>query len=144
MLLSIDSCHHLPPTQLPSRALRCTFVLSHCALQREEHHRGLPRPAVRHRRCRGLQLRTDEYVRAVEAAATAAWAGVRARGRFVVHVPALPESATDALRSTIQSDLLVGSGSSLPSVAALLSGKALFLNQWGCGKSPRTGLWASS
>lgn len=67
-----------------------------------------------------------EFVRAVKAAAAAAWADVGARERPKVFVPKLP--ATDALRYMIQSDVLIGSGSSLPAVAALLSGKTLFLN----------------
>lgn len=72
----------------------------------------------------GSNCAPAEYVSAVQAAIAAAWAGVSERVHLLV--PTLP--ATDALRYMIQSDLLVGSGSSLPHVAAMLSGKTLFLN----------------
>lgn len=75
---------------------------------------------------RGGRQPPDEYVRAVRAAAAAAWVNVTAGEGVEVLAPAL--AVPDALRYMMQCDLLVGSGSSLPQVAALLSGKPLFLH----------------
>lgn len=75
---------------------------------------------------RGSNRAPDEFVAAVRAASTAAWAAAGARERVEVVAPTL--STPDALRAMAQSDLLIGSGSSLPQVAALVSAKPLFLH----------------